>query len=111
MPDTPRPADEPLTPMSDRETALTIGHMNPGVSVTQAELVIELLRRNGWLSPADLPVHERQVRERVAAEIYAEARKWAANAQASSTVPERERRFAVADALTKAATQAERGGA
>jgi hypothetical protein len=60
---------------------------------------------------AVLPVHERQIREQVAAVIYAEARKWAANAQASSTVPERERRFAVAAALTKAATQAERSEA
>lgn len=58
---------------------------------------------------AVLPAHARRVREGVAAEIYTEARKWAANAQASSTVPERERRFAVAAALTKAATGVERG--
>lgn len=62
---TSRP-DVSLTPMTDEETALTIGYMNPGVSVAQAELVIELLRRNGWLSPADIDAHDQQLRERLA---------------------------------------------
>lgn len=64
MPETaPRP-DAALRPMTDQETAMTIAYMNPGVSVSQAELVIKLLRRDGWASPAEQPVIERQVRDR-----------------------------------------------
>lgn len=70
QPTAPRPdvPDTGLRPMTDQDTALTIAHMNPGVSVTQAEIVIEVLRRIGWLSPAGVAANERQVRERVAAE-------------------------------------------
>jgi hypothetical protein len=53
--------------MSDQMTALTIAHMNPGVSAAQAELVIGLLRHNGWLSPADLPAAD--LREQLRAAI------------------------------------------
>ena len=65
VPDVP----DGLKPMSDQDTALTIAHMNPAVSVTQAELVMLLLRRNGWLLPAGVAAHEQQIREQIATEI------------------------------------------
>lgn len=66
-----RPDEIPtrLAPMTDEDTAGTIAAMNPSVSLAQAELVIALLRRNGWLSPADKPEHEERIRAKVAADL------------------------------------------
>lgn len=60
---------------------------------------------------AVVPVIERRVREQVARETRDLACRWAANAQAAATLTERERRFAVANALTEHAERIARGEA